>query len=252
MSPHDRARVTRTLAALIGAAAVGVPGAGQAAVLSPTLSLSVLASSSLESAFPRIDAAPEYSFADSDLLANSIRAGARGDVYASAGAQQAAALARAGKISKPVAFATTRLVLIVPRSNPGHVRSVLDLSRKGVSLALGDPVVSFGNQGRAVLSRLGLGTLAAKVKGGLKDPRQLASQVAAGKVKAGILYATDLAAVKSKVKVISIPAKGSPTVTFEIATVKSTSHGADAQAFIRKVLSATGRAALKAAGFGKA
>jgi hypothetical protein len=131
------------------------------------LPIAVLASSTLGPAFSQIDAAPEYSFADSDLLANSLRLGARADVFAAAGADQPQALARQGRIGRPVAFATTRLVLILPRANRRRVGSVYDLGRRGVRTLLGDASLSFGRQSRAVLSRLRVRTASTRTA---RDP----------------------------------------------------------------------------------
>jgi molybdate transport system substrate-binding protein len=137
------------LAAVLGAAVTAglTPATGHAADLPPA----VVASSALQSAFVRIDAAPRFSFADSDLLANALRQGARGvDVFAGAGSAQCQALYRQRRTAKPVSFASTRLVVIVPRGNPGRVRSIAHLRRKDVSLLLSAASVSVGNQARAL------------------------------------------------------------------------------------------------------
>src|SRR5436190_622650 len=78
---------------------------------------------------PRIDKAPRYSFAGSDQLALQLQEGAPADVYAAASPKLPELLYRNGLLEKPVVFATNRLVVIVPRSNSGHVSSVYDLRR---------------------------------------------------------------------------------------------------------------------------
>jgi len=213
--------------------------------------ISVVASAELQAAFLKVDSAPEYSFADSELLGNSLSLGAHADVFAAAGSAQAWALARQGRIGRPVGFASTPLVVIVPRSNPGHVHTVFDLARLRASLVLGAPGFAFGDQARAVLSRLHLGAASQSANVTAKSPQAIVSRVAGGKADAGIVYAVDVAAAASRVRVISIPAAGAPVVPFEIALVNGSSRRAAAIAFIHAVLSASGQAALRAAGFGK-
>jgi molybdate transport system substrate-binding protein len=229
------------------AAVVAIGAVHLASGRADDLPIAVLASSSLGPAFAQIDAGPEYSFADSDLLANSLRLGARADVFAAAGADQPQALARQGRIGRPVAFATTRLVLILPRANRRRIGSVYDLGRRGVTTLLGDASLSFGRQSRALLSRLRVRTAGARTA---RDPRRLAAEVAAGAADAGIVYATDLAGVVRRLRVVSLPVRGRPEVTLEIAVVSGAPHPAAAAAFVRRVLSPVGRTALRRAGFG--
>ena len=80
--------------------------------------IKVLAASSLTNVFPQIDSTPKYSFAGSDALAAQIRLGAPADVYAAANMTLPTSLYNSGLVEKPVAFATNKLVLVVPNSNP--------------------------------------------------------------------------------------------------------------------------------------
>jgi ABC-type molybdate transport system substrate-binding protein len=61
---------------------------------------------------------------------------------------------------------------------------------------------------------------------------------------------TDTSSAHGKVKTVSIPAKGQPTVKYEIAVVRSTKHLAAARAFVREVLGRKGREKLRLFGFG--
>jgi hypothetical protein len=78
-----------------------------------------------------------------------------GDVFAGADDAAYASLLRRGWIGTPVAVASTRLVLIVPRRGKG-VRKVSGLGRRGVSLLIARSSVSFGAGARTVLLRLHL------------------------------------------------------------------------------------------------
>src|SRR4029077_14639624 len=94
--------------------------------------ITVYAAASLTDVFPKIDPGPRCSFAGSDTLALQIRQGAPADVFAAASPKQPDLLYSQGLVYKPIVFATNRLVLIVPRSNPAHIRSVFDLRRPGI------------------------------------------------------------------------------------------------------------------------
>ena len=78
----------------------------------------------------------------------------------------------------------------------------------------------------------------------------IVAKVVLGEADAGFVYATDAKPVRGKVKVVTIPARGQPTVRYELAVVRAAEHQAAARAFVRRVLGSTGRAKLRAAGFG--
>src|SRR6185312_7956272 len=113
-----------TLAALLaGAVALAAPTAAQA--------LNVYAATSLTSVFPALDKAPKYSFGGSNTLQLQIERGAPADVFASASPNEAQALFREGRCTRPVTFAINRLVLLIPNANPGRITSVYSLRSGG-------------------------------------------------------------------------------------------------------------------------
>ena len=155
-----------------------------------------------------------------------------------------------GLVLKPVWFATNRLVLVVPRSNPAHLRSVFGLRRRGIKLVIGSPTVPIGSYTRKVLARLGLSPVLRNVVSEEPDVRSILAKVALGEADAGFVYVTDARTVRTKTRSIAIPARGQPSVRYEIAVLKSSGNRAAAQAFVRRVLGAFGRRALLRAGFG--
>ena len=200
---------------------------------------------------PQIDAAPRYSFAGSDSLALQIRNGAHADVYASASPAQPEALFKDGLVARPRWFATNTLVVVVPRSNPGHVRSVYDLRRHGLKIVVGDATVPIGVYTRQVLRRLAIRhAVFANVVSEQTDVKGIVAAVALGQADAGLVYATDARAAVHKLKKVAIPARAQPDVRYEIAVVTASSNKAAASAYVREVLSTRGRKALLAAGFG--
>lgn len=212
--------------------------------------ITVFAAASLTDVFPRIDPSPRYSFAGSEELAFQIRQGAPADVFATASPRQPRELYREGLVWKPVVFATNRLVVVVPRSNPARIRSVSDLARRGVKLVIAAAGVPIGDYTRKVLAKLGLTRALRNVVSEETDVRGVVAKVALGEADAGFVYATDVRAAAARLGTVSIPARAQPTVRYEIAVVRSTKRLAAARAFVRRVLGHDGREQLRRFGFG--
>jgi molybdate transport system substrate-binding protein len=213
--------------------------------------ITVFAAASLTAVLPKIDPAPRYSFGGSDSLAFQIRSGAPADVYAAASPAQPEALYADGIVLKPRVFATNRLTVIVPHSNPARIRSVYDLRRSGTKLVIGEPKVPIGAYTRQVLANLGISDAVLKnVVSEETDVKGIVAKVALGQADAGFVYATDVRAVARQVLRVSIPTFAQPTVRYEIAVVKSSARRKAAQAFVARVLSTKGRATLLKSGFG--
>ena len=92
--------------------------------------LAIFAAASLTGVFPHDRPAPTFQFAGSDQLAFQITQGAQADVFAAASPKYPEQLYAQGLCSKPVAFATNTVVLIVPRANPARIHSVYDLQAR--------------------------------------------------------------------------------------------------------------------------
>ena len=58
-------------------------------------------------------------------------------------------------LSHKVKFCENQLVVIVPKSNPGHVNALQDLSKPGLKLVTGNSSVPIGVYGMQVLDKLG-------------------------------------------------------------------------------------------------
>lgn len=230
------------LAALLAAPAGATSGATR---------LTVFAAASLTEAFQSFDRNEAYSFAGSNTLAAQIQQGAPADVFASASPQYTQDLYRRKLVEKPVTFASNRLVLIVPRSNPAGLMSVYDLSRKDVKLVIAAPAVPVGSYTRTVLRKLGLSPVLAKVVSQESDVKGVVGKVALGQADAGFVYVTDVKPVAGQVTAIRIPAWAQARVRYEIAVVAGSSQKAAARAWIKRVLGRQGQAALARAGFGR-
>ena len=221
------------------------------ASVSGATQVTVFAAASLTDVFPRIDKAPRYSFAGSDQLALQIRQGAPADVFASASPKYTELAYRDGYVQKPVVFATNRLIVLVPKSNPAGIKTVYDLRRPGLKVVIGDKTVPIGTYTRQILDGLGITSdVMSNVVSQETDVKGIVTKVAMGEADAGFVYRTDARPVAGHTHTISLPAWAQPPIRYEVAVVKTSSHAAAARAFVKKVTSKRGRSLLAAAGFG--
>jgi molybdate transport system substrate-binding protein len=235
----------RLLFLLILVAAAAPPASADAA-------LNVYAAASLRKAFPAIDGSPAYNFAGSNTLQRQIDDGAPADVFASAEPTEARALFREGRCTRPVTIATNVLVLLIPKDDPGSIRSASTLRAGGKRLAIGTPGVPIGTYARLLLRRMGLSSvLASNTVSQESDVAGITAKVALGSADAGFVYHTDALASRGRTRERRLPKWAQPPVRYLLCAVLR--DGADtrgAQAFIRKVSSNAGRSALRHYGFG--
>ena len=238
------------LALAVVAIASGLASTAGARPARSASGLTVLAASSLTDVFPKIDSGNKYSFGGSDVLAAQIQQGAAVDVFAAASPKYPEQLYQKGLVLKPVVFATNRLVLIVPASNPAGIASVYDLCKQGVKVDIGDKAVPVGSYTRQILTNLGLQCVLQNVVSNEQNVRDILTKVSLGEVDAGFVYITDAKTVPGKVKTFFLPGWAQPHVRYEVAVVKSSSHQAAAETFVKALLAKPAQKLLAAAGFG--
>jgi molybdate transport system substrate-binding protein len=221
------------------------------ATVASATTLNVFAAASLTEVLPKIDQAERYSFAGSDQLALQIRQGAPADVFASASPKYTELAYRDGYVLKPIVFATNKLIVLVPRSNPAGITSVYDLRRPGLKIVIGDKTVPIGSYTRQILDALGItNDVMSNVVSQETDVKGIVTKVALGEADAGFVYRTDAKPVTSRTRTIALPVWAQPPIRYEVAVVRESSHLAPARAYIKKLTSKRGRKLLAAAGFG--
>jgi molybdate transport system substrate-binding protein len=208
----------------------------------------VFAASSLTEVLQTFAPHARYEFAGSDDLATQIREGAQADVYASADAQHALALYRGGLVERPRLLASNHVVVIVPRSNPRHIRSLADLAAPGVKIVITAPGVPAGDYARAALAHDPHGAaILRNVVSEEDDVKGVVGKVALDEADAGFAYRTDIAATSGKVaEVGDIGALG--RAEYAVAVVRDGDHEA-AEEYIQRLLASDGRKAFLRAGF---
>ncbi len=225
--------------------------------------LTVSAASSLTNAFREIAAGYEAQYPDSKVALNfgasgallqQLAKGAPVDVFASAD-QETMDLAQQQGLVKPADrrdFVRNTLVLIVPSDSTAAIRSLEDLAHANVKrVAIGLPAsVPVGRYSRHALEAKGLWAKVASKAINTQNVRQSLDYVARGEVDAAFVYATDAAVMKDKVKVaFDVPLD--IAISYPIARTAASTNAAEAERFIRYVLSPPAQAVLGKFGFRK-
>ena len=248
------------LAALVAVAAAGCSSSSSAPSTSSSSSggtITVFAAASLMETFTQIgkqfEAAHKgdtvkFSFGPSSGLATEITGGAPADVFASASPATMDVVVKAGDAASPQTFAKNFMEVAVPPNNPANVTSVTDLAKSSVKVALCQPQVPCGAVAAEVFKNAAITVKPVTLQA---DVKSVLTQVELGNVDAGMVYVTDVMAAGSKAKGVTIAASDNASTLYPIATISSSKHKSEAQAFINYVLSPAGQQVLAAAGFQK-
>lgn len=131
---------------------------------------------------------------DSSKLAAQIVNAAPADLFLSANKKWAEFVQTKGYAHEMVSLLGNRLVIVVPKGNPGRIAQPEDLVKAAVKrLALAGPTVPAGIYARQALTKLGLRhelEEAKKIVEG-ENVRVALTYVERGEAEAGIVYATD-------------------------------------------------------------
>ncbi len=255
-------RFTLIAAGLVAAAVAGCSSrsTGTSASGSPapsTGTITVFAAASLTESFTQLGKQFEaahpgdtvkFSFGPSSGLATQITSGAPADVFASASPTNMDQVVSAGDASSPQNFAKNVMEVATPSNNPANVTSVNDLAKSSVKVALCQPQVPCGVVAAEVFKNDGITVKPVTLQ---PDVKSVLTQVETGNVDAGMVYVTDVKAAGTKVKGVTIPASDNASTLYPIATINSSKHKSEAQAFMNYVLSPAGQQVLTAAGFEK-
>lgn len=257
------------LLAACAPAATPAPTAPASAAPEPVI-LTVFAAASLTAAFNDVKARFEaahpgvsvaYNFGGSNALAQQLGEGAPADVFASANKKQMDVAISAGRVVSGTTqiFARNRLVVILPKDNPGEVATLQDLAKPGLKLILADKDVPVGQYALDYLDKaISDASFSASYEDDVlanvvsyeDNVRSVLTKVALGEGDAGIVYTSDVSGDSAEdVVSIEIPDALNTIATYPIGAVKDSAAPDVAQAFIDYVLSADGQAILKDHGF---
>ena len=247
---------TRTLASTVVALVLAVTAAGcggSSRSASGGDTLTVFAAASLTEPFTELGKEFEaahpgvhvvFSFAASSDLAAQVGQGAPADVLATA---STATMQQVGSSAEDILdFASNRMEIAVPAKNPAQVRSLADLARKDVKVALCQAQVPCGTVAATVLKNAHLHLTPATEE---VDVRSVLTKVELGEVDAGIVYVSDVHTAPETVTGIPIPVAVNAVTTYPISVLGTTQHQQLADAFVALITGSDGRSALSDAGF---
>lgn len=179
----------------------------------------------------------------STTLAEQAADGAPADVLATAD-EQSMALAGQVQAADPVPFATSELVLAVPRGNPGRIAGLGDLA--GATWVRCADDVPCGRVAVAVLraNRADAEPVSLEV-----DVRAVLAKVVSGEAEAGLVYRSDAVAAGRAVEVVELPGTGDHPARYLAAPLDQAAERELAADFVERLGSAEGRRLLVRSGF---
>lgn len=227
--------------------------------------LTIFAAASLTDAFKELGAMLErvhpglevrFNFAGSQQLAVQIEQGAEADVFASADQRWMSYLQERKLLrDSPVVFAHNRLVVIVPRANPGRVDRLIDLARPGVKLVLAAEAVPAGRYSRDLLRNLERAPgfhpdftrrVLANLVSQEENVKAVVAKVQLGEADAGVVYRSDVTGgAAGKLRVLEVPESLNVRAGYPVAVVRHAGNPVAARAFTELLLSPTGQKVLE-------
>jgi len=231
-------------------------------------SITVYAASSLTDVFYREAAAfrqahpgtrVNFNFAGSPTLVTQLDQGAPADVLATADEKNMKTASDKSLVGAVKIFARNRLVIAVPKSNPGGIQSPKDLAKAHLNLVLAQQGVPVGDYARQALAKMeadasyGPGFSDAVLKNLVSEEanvKAVVSKVQLGEADAGIVYKTDVtAAIAKDVETIDLPDEFNVIASYPIAVTAKAGQPDLAAAFVAFVLSADGQKILTDSAF---
>ena len=233
--------------------------------------ITVLAAASLTESFTEIgkkfeqenpDIRVTFNFAGSQTLLQQLEQGIPADVFASANQKYMSDANEGGFVdsSESKVFAKNALIVIYPKSNPGNIQVLADLSNPGLKIVIAAGEVPVGKYTLEFLDKTSdtSSNLPADFKVGFmknvvsyeNTVKSVVSKVMLGEADAGVVYLTDVTGdAQNELVVIEIPTEQNVIATYPIAVLKSSQNTVLSQAFVDFILSEEGQGILQDYGF---
>ncbi len=199
--------------------------------------------------------------AGSQTLVTQLEEGATADVLATADITTMDRAREGGLINgEPVIFASNRLVIVTPTSNPADIEFVDDLAGENINLVLANPNVPVGAYSGIALCNYATGydapdgfidAVNSNLVSEEPDVRHVLTRVQLGEADIGVVYSSDATASMLngvELGVIEFPQSVPSRADYPIAAVNGGDTGL-ANAFISYVLSDEGQEILSNYGF---
>lgn len=228
-------------------------------------SLTVFAAASLTEAFGEIGQQFEqrygtnvtFNFAGSQQLSQQLAQGAEADVFASANRQEMEDAIASGAVISGTqqVFVRNRLVVIVPKDNPGQISQLQDLARSGLKIVFAAEQVPVGGYTQQALTKMSAdpafgadfeARVNANVVSQEQNVKSVVTKVSLGEADAGVVYTSDVTpALNDTIATVAIPDAFNQVAAYPIAPTSNPPAGKElAQQFVDFVLSPEGQSIL--------
>lgn len=230
--------------------------------------VTVMAAASLSESFKEIGVLYEakhgkasFSFGASNTMRAQMEQGARADVFASANRKEMDAAVKAGLVDAASVkiFVRNKLAILVPKGNPGAVKSPNDLAKPGLKIVVAAEAVPVGKYTLEMLEKLGADPargatfkdrVLANVVSREENVKSVVTKVRLGEADAGIAYVSDISGdAQKELALIEVPDESNVIAEYPLAPLVKTLNADGAAAFIKIVLSDEGQAILAKRGF---
>lgn len=199
-----------------------------------------------EAAHPGTDV--RLNLAGSADLAAQIQAGAPADVFASADeATMAKVVDSHLAAGEPQVIATNTLTIAVPPGNPAGITGFGDLAGTGRQVVVCAVQVPCGAAAEKAEHAAGVDLSPVSEESSVAG---VMGKVVSGEADAGLVYVTDVRAAGEEVEEVAFPEAGRAVNRYPLVRLSGSGNAELADAFVRFIRGAEGRAALEGAGFG--
>ena len=173
-------------------------------------------------------------YGGSGTLLSNLRVAKSGDLYLAADESYVKAAREFGLVAEVIPLARQRPVIVVGKGNPKNIRTVNDLRRDGVRVALANPdAASIGRTVRALLQKAGQWTeLEKRVTVFKPTVNDVANDVKIGSVDAGIVWDAT-ARQYPELEFVSVPLLDAVVETISVCVLKSSAQPSAALRFAR-------------------
>lgn len=183
----------------------------------------------------KYDCKIEVSYEGSGTLLSKLRVAKKGDLYLAADTSYIDIARERGLLSKTIPLAVQRPVIAVKKGNPKKIKSLDDLLRDDVRVALGNPkAASIGKVTQDVLTKTGhWKKFESKAVAAKLTVNDLITGVDIGSVDAAIVWEANVKQLSDKLELIRVDALDAAKQQVVIGVLKWTENSANALQFAR-------------------
>ncbi len=190
---------------------------------------------------------PTFNFAGSHAIVDQLKGSASADVVALASPQTMQSLVDAKLVEPPRLMAKNVLQIAVAPGNPKGIRSLSDLEKRSVKMALVDKADPAGAYTVALFKKFKLPLPHAVSTE--PDVKAALAKLLSGEVDATLVYLTDVKAAGTQVQGVDIPLNKTVIAEYQIAVLNNAKHKEAAEDFVESSITGAVQIVLRGRGF---